>query len=132
MQGPLISMQRVDWEGRRHFFAAAAETMRHILIDRARRKKRHRHGGGWERVELDAVEVPAIADEDILIALDEALTEFQRLDPARAEIVKLRYFVGLSGRETAELLSVSERTIERHWAYAKAWLFDRIRPASPP
>jgi RNA polymerase sigma factor (TIGR02999 family) len=114
------------WENRRHFFAAAAEAMRHILIDRARKRHRHRHGGGQQRVDFDEIEVAAPADDETVLALNEALEELEKSHPDKAEVVKLRFFVGLSERETAELLGVSERTVERHWAYAQAWLFERM------
>lgn len=115
-----------EWESRKHFFAAAAEAMRHILIDRARKRQSRRHGGGWERVDAGNFEIAAPTDGDTLLALDDALNEFERLHPAKGEVVKLRFFVGLSERETAQLLGLSERTIQRHWAYAQAWLFERI------
>ena len=115
-----------QWESRKHFFAAAAEAMRQILIDRARKRQRLRHGGGQERVDLDDVEVAAPGDPDTILALNEALEELGQADPTKAQVVKLKFFVGLSERETAEVLGVSERTVERHWAYAQAWLFERI------
>ncbi len=115
-----------EWAGRKHFFAAAAEAMRHILIDRARKRQSHRHGGGWERVDAGDFEITAPADGETLLTLNDALTELERLHPAKAEVVKLRFFVGLSERETAQFLGLSERTVQRHWAYAQAWLFERI------
>jgi RNA polymerase sigma factor (TIGR02999 family) len=115
-----------QWKSRKHFFSIAAEAMRHILIDRARRKQRLRHGGGWERVDVDDIAIAAPTDEDTLLALNEALGEFETLDPAKAEVVKLRFFIGLSERETAQVLGLSERTVQRHWAYAQAWLFERM------
>lgn len=122
----LVGARNQEWEGRKHFFAAAAEAMRHILIDRARKKQSLRHGGGWQRVEVGDVEIAAPADEEKLLALNEALDQLERIDPPKAEVVKLRFFVGLSERETAQLLGVSERSIQRRWAYAQAWLFERI------
>jgi RNA polymerase sigma factor (TIGR02999 family) len=122
----MVGSGKQQWEGRRHFFAAAAEAMRHILIDRARRKHRDRHGGKWEKVALEEAEISASEDQETLLALNDALGQFEKLDPAKAEVVKLRFFVGLSEREMAELLGLSERTIERHWAYAQAWLFERL------
>jgi RNA polymerase sigma factor (TIGR02999 family) len=122
----LVGSGREQWEGRRHFFAAAAEAMRHILIDRARKRLSLRHGGGQQRLDIDEVEVAAPIDQETILALNEALDELGRTDAAKAEVVKLRFFVGLSERETAEILGLSERTIERYWAYAQAWLFDRI------
>ena len=115
------------WEGRRHFFAAAAESMRRILVEKARRRLRVRHGGGLERVDLDGVEIPGGVREEQLVAVDEALAALEREDPKKAEVVKLRYFVGLTHREIAEVLNLSEATVERHWSFAKAWLFSQIQ-----
>jgi RNA polymerase sigma factor (TIGR02999 family) len=108
---------------RTHFFHAAAEAMRRILIERARRRQCLRHGGGQQRMDVDELELVAPADDDRLLAVHEALDRLSAEDPLKAEVVKLRYFVGLSEREVAAILDLSERTIERHWAYAKAWLF---------
>jgi len=117
------------WDHRGHFFAAAAESMRRILIDNARRKKRLKHGGELERIDLPDIEAPAPLQplKHDLIALDEALTMFAQQNPAKAELVKLRYFAGLSEQEAADILGISRATAARHWAYAKAWLFDQIR-----
>jgi RNA polymerase sigma factor (TIGR02999 family) len=115
------------WESRKHFFAAAAQAMRHVLIERARRKLRVRHGGEWQRVELDAVDIPAPADDARLVQIDAALDELAAFEPEKAEVVKLRFFVGLEEKEIAELLHLSPRTVERYWRYAKAWLFERAR-----
>ncbi len=119
-----------QFENRAHFFAAAAQAMRHLLIERARRKLRARHGGGMERVDPDEVEIAAPADDERLLQIHEALEELTALAPEKAEVVKLRFFVGLEETEIAEMTGLSLRTVERHWAYAKAWLFDRI--AKPP
>jgi RNA polymerase sigma factor (TIGR02999 family) len=112
------------WNGRGHFFGAAAEAMRRILVDQARRKRRPKHGGGRERIDFDEVALPAddhrAAD---LLALDEALTAFAREEPAKAELVKLRYFAGLTLEEAAACLGISPATAKRHWAVARAWLF---------
>ncbi|HXJ57056.1 MAG TPA: sigma-70 family RNA polymerase sigma factor [Verrucomicrobiae bacterium] len=122
----LVGNEEKRWESRRHFFSAAAEAMRHILIDRARRRLRVRHGENVEKVPLDEVEISAPANDEIVVALNEALEELQRASPEQAEIVKLRFFVGLTEPEIAEVLHLSERSVQRHWSYAKAWLFDRI------
>jgi RNA polymerase sigma factor (TIGR02999 family) len=116
------------WDSRRHFFAAAAEAMRRILIENARRKKAVRHGGGLQRTELDAEALPIASGvpEDELLAVHEALDGFAAQDPRRAELVKLRYFAGLTIEETAAALDVSVRTAKRDWAYARAWLFREI------
>jgi RNA polymerase sigma factor (TIGR02999 family) len=115
-----------DWRSRTHFFAAAAEAMRRILIENARRKNRLKRGGDQRKVDLDegilAIEEPA---EDVL-ALDEALVKLTEKEPAVAELVKLRYFAGLTIEQTAEVLGISRRTANRQWAYARAWLFGEI------
>lgn len=115
------------WQGRRHFFAAAAEAMRRILVDNARRKKSLKRGGDREREHLPDLpaRAPEHSGEDIL-AINEALEKFSREDPEKAELVKLRYFAGLTLPEIAELLGISRATASRHWTYAKAWLFDEI------
>lgn len=115
------------WVNRSHFFAAAAEAMRHILIDRARRRSRVRHGGGQERVDLEAFEIAAPQTDETLLQLHDALDRLTEVDPVKADIVKLRFFVGFTDREVAEALGISERTVERHWAYAKAWLVDTMK-----
>ncbi|HJT76246.1 MAG TPA: ECF-type sigma factor [Gemmataceae bacterium] len=117
------------WESRRHFFAAAAEAMRRILIDQARRKKRAKRGGDRRRVDLDPVEVPDAARGDDLLALDEALDALAREAPEKAELVRLRFFAGLSVEEAGRCLGISRATADRHWAYARAWLYDRVRDA---
>lgn len=125
----LAGAEQHRWDNRRHFFAAAAEAMRRILVERARRRLRVRHGGGLERVDLDDVEIATGVREEQLVAVDEALERLEREDPKKAEVVKLRYFVGMTNRETAEAMGLSEATVERHWAFAKAWLFSQIQAA---
>jgi len=119
------------WESRAHFFAAAAEAMRRLLIDQARRKRRPKHGGGRTRVSLDEALCLGETPDDDLLALDEALQRFAREEPAKAELVKLHYFAGLSLEEAGRALGVSHRTAKRHWAYARAWLYAAIRDAPP-
>src|SRR5688572_3521898 len=115
------------WENRAHFFGAAAEAMRRILIERARHRLALRHGGGQERVDLDGLEIAAPTDkDDELLAVHEVLEKFAALEPRKAEIVKLRYFAGFSIEEAAEALHISEPTAKRDWAYARAWLFREI------
>lgn len=116
-----------SWQSRAHFFAAAAEAMRHILIDRARRKRRVKHGGEWERVDLDAVEIAAEGQDDKVLLVHEALTRLTAVDPLKAEVVKLHYFAGLTHQETAQILNLSEKTIRRHWNFARVWLYQNIR-----
>jgi RNA polymerase sigma factor (TIGR02999 family) len=116
------------WNDRRHFYFAAAEAMRQILIDRARRKRRVRHGGHLERLERDDldIEAPVPADNELLLGLNEAIDELERTEPVKARIVKLKFFIGLTDKEVAAQLDLCDRTVKRHWAYARAWLFDRI------
>ena len=115
--------QTQDWNGRRHFFAAAAEAMRRILIDRARHKQTHKAGGGRRRLDLDDIE-PALEEEnsDRLLALDEALRQLEAEDPRKAELVKLRFFAGLTAAQAAAALGVSTSTADKDWAYARSWL----------
>lgn len=115
------------WNGRRHFFAAAAEAMRRILVENARRKNRMKRGGQLERVDLDGVDLPAPLPDDELLAMDEALDKLATTDPRAAELVKLCFFVGLTQEQAAKELGVSISTVERTWAYARAWLFREIR-----
>jgi len=113
--------------GRAHFFAAAAEAMRHILIDSARRKRAARHGGGQVLVDWQEVEIAFVADDDELLAVHDALDKLAAEDAKKAELAKLRYFVGLTFEEAAEVLGISVATAKRHWAYARAFLFEEIR-----
>jgi RNA polymerase sigma factor (TIGR02999 family) len=118
------------WDSRGHFFAAAAEAMRRILIDNARRKQRPKHGGRRHRVSGDiAAPRPEMPPEDLL-ALDEALHKLAREEPGKAELVKLRFFAGLTMPEVAEVLGISLATAERHWTYARTWLFAELRDAA--
>ena len=117
------------WQNRWHFFSAAAEAMRRILIDRARSKRAERHGGGLKHVDIDGVdglEIAAPAEESELFEVHESLDRFATLYPQKAELVKLRYFAGLTLPEAAELLGISTPTAERHWAIARVWLFREI------
>jgi RNA polymerase sigma factor (TIGR02999 family) len=111
---------------RRHFFRVAAEAMRRILIDHARQQRRIRHGGNRQRVPLSDVEVAAKAPAEELLALDEALDRFTAKDPVKAELVKLRYFAGLSEEAAAAALGISRATASRYWTYARAWLIDAL------
>ena len=111
------------WHGREHFFAAAAEAMRRILIESARRKSAARHGGGHERVDLGEVEIATDTLDGDLLAIDEVLETFAAEDKAKADLVKLRYFVGLNIKEAADVLGISTATADRWWAYSRAWLY---------
>ncbi|MGO8931312.1 MAG: ECF-type sigma factor [Limisphaerales bacterium] len=113
--------------GRAHFFAAAAEAMRHILIDSARRKRAARHGGGQMRVEIEGVDIASLADDDELVAVHDMLDKLAAEDSQKAELTKLRYFVGMTFEEAAEALGISVAAAKRHWAYARAFLYEEIR-----
>jgi RNA polymerase sigma factor (TIGR02999 family) len=122
------------WDGRGHFFAAAAEAMRRILIDQARRKRRPKHGGDRKRIDLnEGLSLSQAADDGNLLALDDALTKLALEEPAKAELVKLHFFAGLTLEEAGRILGIAPRTAKRHWAYARAWLYaavgDDTRPA---
>jgi RNA polymerase sigma factor (TIGR02999 family) len=114
------------WESRAHFFGAAAEAMRRILIDNARRRNALRHGGGQARLDIQEIEIAAPAPDDQLLAIDEALARFSVLDSRKAELVKLRYFIGMTIEEAARALSISEATAKRWWEYARAWLYTEV------
>jgi RNA polymerase sigma factor (TIGR02999 family) len=115
------------WNSRGHFFAAAAEAMRRILIEKARRKQRLRHGGGRERCDLDRLDVVDQGTDEELLALDEALQRLAQEEPVAEEVVKLRFFAGLTIEQTAAALGIAVRTANRHWAYARAWLYQQLR-----
>ena len=135
--------QPQQFNGRGHFFAAAAEAMRRILVERARRRQRVRHGGGRQRLDLEQLEAAQLtladhvdaADElgaaDEIVALDEALVRLAAHEPQAADIVKLRYFAGLTAEQAADALDISLRTANRHWAYAKAWLYQQLNNHHP-
>jgi RNA polymerase sigma factor (TIGR02999 family) len=116
------------WSGRGHFFAAAAEAMRRILVNRARDKGRDKRGGDWQRVDLDHLLVADQASEEELVAIDDALQELARKNGPCAELVKLRFFTGLTLDEAATAMGIARRTANRYWAFARAWLFDALRP----
>jgi RNA polymerase sigma factor (TIGR02999 family) len=119
------------WNSRGHFFAAAAEAMRRILVENARQKGRIRHGGGRRRVELDEVCFVAAAPNEDVLALDEALTRLATLDPVRAELVKLRFFAGLTMPEAAALMGISLTTAERYWTFVRTWLYAELAEDEP-
>jgi RNA polymerase sigma factor (TIGR02999 family) len=123
------SPQTQHWNGRRHFFAAAAEAMRRILVDRARRKHSRKHGGGRLRADLEEAKLAAPQESEEVLAVDEALEGLMAADPQAGELVKLRYFAGLSIPEAAQILNISSRTADRLWAYARAWLRRAIEQA---
>jgi RNA polymerase sigma factor (TIGR02999 family) len=123
--------EKPNWDNRGHFFAAAAEAMRRILVENARRKQSEKHGGRLARQNLDAERVAAPEVREDLLALDEALTRFAAVQPQGAQLVQLRYFAGLSLPEAARVLGVSPRTADRLWAYARAWLHQEIAGGTP-
>jgi len=126
----LVGAEAQNWKGRTHFFTAAAEAMRRILIENARRKQRLKRGGDQKKVNLEDAE-PAVAEpaEDI-VALNEALEKLALEDPTKANLVKLRYFAGLTVQQAAEILGISQATAERYWSYARVWLFYEIKKGS--
>ena len=119
-----------SWDSRGHFFAAAAEAMRHILVDRARRKMRAKHGGELQRLDIDEIEIAAEGNDEKVLFVHEALNKLATEDPIKAEVVKLHYFAGLTHQETAQALKLSEKTVRRHWNFARVWLYHSIRSAS--
>jgi RNA polymerase sigma factor (TIGR02999 family) len=124
----LAGSDGAKFANRAHFIAAAAEAMRRILIERARRKHRLRHGGAWQRVNLEHVTVATEDPDETVLAVHEALDRLTAHDPLKAEIVKLRYFVGMTHQEIATTLGLAEPTVRRHWAYARSWLYAELKP----
>jgi RNA polymerase sigma factor (TIGR02999 family) len=122
----LVGTENPKFGGRGHFFAAAAEAMRRILIDRARRKRAVRHGGGQVKVDIQKIDLAAPGADDQMLAVHEALDKLAAQDPVEAELVKLRYFVGLTTDEAATLLEISPRTARNYWAHARTWLYREI------
>jgi RNA polymerase sigma factor (TIGR02999 family) len=122
-----VGSEAQTWQNRAHFFGAAAEAMRRILIDRARSRKAERHGAALERVAMDDVEIEAPAPEYELVEVHEVLDRFAQHDPQKAELVKLRYFAGLTIEEAAEVIGVSSATAKRMWVYARAWLYREVK-----
>jgi RNA polymerase sigma factor (TIGR02999 family) len=118
--------QQPQWQNRAQFFSAAAEAMRRILVDNARRKHTERHGGKAERIELDGLELAMPMDDDQLLTTHEALERLAAHDTVKAELVKLKFFAGLTTEQAAKVLDISEPTAKRYWAYARAWLFREI------
>ena len=127
----LVGKENPPFANRAHFFSAAAEAMRHILIDSARRKLAARHGGGQNRLNVAEVEIAAPAEDEEMLAVHDVLDKLAAVDPQKAELAKLRYFAGLTFEEAAEILGISLRTAKRHWAFARAFLYAEIRAARP-
>ena len=128
----LVGKDDPQWQGRRHFFGAAAEAMRRILIENARRKKRLKRGGHLQRVELETLDIPSPMPDDDLLALDEALDRLAAVDTRAAELVKLCFFLELTQEQAAKHLGISISTVERTWAFARAWLFREIQKERQP
>jgi len=122
----LVGSEPRKFDGRGHFFCAAAEAIRRILIENARRKGRLKRGGQWQRVDLETLDVAVATDDETLLAVNEALERLAAIDPAGAELIKLRFFAGLSNVEAAKALGLAERTAKRTWAYARAWLHEEL------
>ena len=122
----LVGNEEQKWNGRAHFFGAAAEAMRRILIENARRKAAARHGGGEARLDINQIEIATTAPDDELLAVSDALESLAAQEPQMAELVKLRYFVGLTTEDAAEILDISVRTAERWWSYSRAWLYQEF------
>lgn len=122
----LVGQQKIEWQNRAHFFAVTAEVMRHVLIDHARRLHYAKRGGGAQHVPFDDVDAMSTERAAELVALDEALSEFAKLDPRKSRVVELRYFGGLSLEETADVLEISLMTVRRDWRAAKAWLYRKL------
>jgi RNA polymerase sigma factor (TIGR02999 family) len=122
----LVDQTRVQWSGRAHFMAVAATAMRRILVDHARSHRSLKRGGALRRVPMESVDLPAEERAELLLALDEALDELRRLDERQARVVECRFFGGLTDAETAAALGVTERTVQRDWAKAKSWLYQRL------
>src|SRR6266487_6189467 len=116
-----------EWNGRGHFFAAAAEAMRRILVENARRKQRVKHGGEMQRLDLTSLDVAIITHDEHLLAVNEALDKLAARDPLGAQLIKLRFFAGLSNVDAARMFGIPERTAKRTWAYARAWLYEELK-----
>ena len=126
----LVNGEEVQrWDSRGHFLAAAAEAMRRILVEKARRKRAEKHGGRMERQDLDGIDIEAPNPSEDLLTLDEALSKLEAEDPLKAQLVKLRYFAGLTENDAADVLGISRTSIQRYWRYAKAWLHGQLREA---
>jgi RNA polymerase sigma factor (TIGR02999 family) len=126
----LVGSKGPNFSNRSHFFGAAAQAMRRILIDRARRRHAEKRGGGAKHVNLDDVDIAIHASDENLLRIDEALEALAKEDPEGAELVRLRFYVGLKNEEAAEVLGISERTAKRYWTFARAWLFDALQESS--
>ncbi len=123
----LAAATQQDWDSRAHFFGAAAEAMRRILVENARRKHQLKRGGQWQRIDWEGLEIAQLEPDDKILAINEALDELAKVGPVEAQVVKLHFFSGLEFGEIAPLLKISERTVHRYWAFARVWLFEHLR-----
>ena len=124
----LVGKEDPGWNSRGHFFAAAAQAMRHILVEQARRKGRHKHGGGHQRLDADEIDIPIEMPSEDVLALHEALESLRRLDKRKCDVVMLRYFAGLTIEETAKVMNISEPTVKRDWRFARVLLHEQLNP----
>lgn len=127
----ILGGESAKWDNSVHFFGAAAEAMRRILVEKARRKARLKHGGGRKRQELDEADAIVLAESTDLIALDEALNALAKVDKTKADLVKLRYFAGLTVEQAGKVLGVSRATADRYWTFARAWLYNEMNKGDP-
>lgn len=127
----LVGDNRQNWKSRAYFFAAAAEAMRRILVEHARRKARFKHGGGQERLNIENLEIADTGPDEKILLVDEALEKLERTHPERARVVVLKFFGGMTNKEVADLLGIGERSVDRHWVCAKAWLFQALQSTAP-
>jgi RNA polymerase sigma factor (TIGR02999 family) len=123
----LVGEANQNWKSRAYFFAAAAEAMRRILVEHARRKARLKHGGGQERLNIEDLDLAQVAPDDKVLLVDEALETLERSNPERARVVMLKFFGGMTNKEVADTMDIGERTVDRHWVCAKAWLFQKLQ-----
>ncbi len=127
----LVDSKHQSWQNRAHFFGAAAEAMRRILVENARRKHQLKRGGNWQRVDLDGLDIPDVSPDEKVLAINEALSELAKVGAVEAEVVKLRFFAGMEHAEIARLLNLSERTVHRYWSFARVWLYKYMREGKP-
>jgi RNA polymerase sigma factor (TIGR02999 family) len=125
----LVGDDRQNWKGRAYFFAAAAEAMRRILVEHARRKARLKHGGGQQRFNIEELELAETEPDEKVLLVDDALARLERSNPERARVVVLKFFGGMTNKEAADTMGIGERSVERHWMCAKAWLFQQLQEA---
>jgi len=122
----LVGDENPQWNSRGHFFAAAAEAMRRILVENARKRAREKHGGKLQRIDITELNIAITTDDEKLLLVNEALEKLHEIDPSGAQLIKLRFFAGLSNVKAARMLGIPERTAKRNWAYARAWLYEEL------